>query len=90
MIRNCAEAGIPSVKYNMTLIGVVRTESTRGRGGTTYSTFVYAKAKHDAPLTEAGPVPEDVYWERITYVLENGSCGRVGNFRRGAPYSATR
>ena len=70
IIRNCAQAGIPSVKYNLTLIGVVRTESTRGRGGATYSTFVYDKAKQDPPLTEAGPVPADVYWERITYFLE--------------------
>ena len=29
MIRNTARAGIPSLKYNMTFLGVVRTESTR-------------------------------------------------------------
>jgi mannonate dehydratase len=58
------------VKYNLTLIGVVRTASTRGRGGARYSTFVYADAKQDPPLTEAGPVPEDVYWERIEYFLK--------------------
>src|SRR5580704_16061262 len=28
VIRNCAKAGIPIVKYNMTILGVVRTEST--------------------------------------------------------------
>ena len=33
MIRNAAKAGIPAVKYNLTILGVVRTESTRGRGG---------------------------------------------------------
>jgi mannonate dehydratase len=70
MIENTAKAGIPSLKYNMTLLGVVRTESTRGRGGASYSTFSYAKAKQDPPLTEAGRVPADVYWERITYFLE--------------------
>ncbi len=70
MIENAARAGIPSLKYNMTLLGVVRTEPTRGRGGASYSTFSYAKAKQDPPLTEAGPVPADVYWERITYFLE--------------------
>jgi mannonate dehydratase len=70
IIRNCAQAGIPSVKYNLTYIGVVRTESTRGRGGATYSTFVYDKAKQDPPLTEAGPMPADLYWERITYFLD--------------------
>jgi mannonate dehydratase len=69
MIRNTARAGIPALKYNMTFLGVVRTESTKGRGGATYSTFVYDKAKPPAPLTAAGPIGEDVYWERITYFL---------------------
>jgi mannonate dehydratase len=70
MIRNTARAGIPALKYNLTFLGVVRTESTRGRGGATYSTFVYDKAKPPAPLTIAGVVDEDVYWERITYFLD--------------------
>jgi mannonate dehydratase len=70
MIRNCAQAGIPLVKYNMTILGVVRTEPTRGRGGSTYSTFVYTKAQQQNPaLTEAGPVSADMMWERITYFL---------------------
>ena len=69
MIENCARAGIPAVKYNLTLLGVVRTESTRGRGGATYSTFVYDKAKQDT-LTEAGRVTGDMMWERITYFLK--------------------
>lgn len=70
MIRNAARAGIPQLKYNMTLLGVVRTESTPGRGGAKYSTFVYDKAKQDPPLTEAGPVDADKYWERIAYFLD--------------------
>ena len=69
MIRNTARAGIPSLKYNMTFLGVVRTESTRGRGNATYSTFVYDKAKPKQPLTAAGVVDADMYWERITYFL---------------------
>ena len=70
MIRNTARAGIPALKYNLTLLGVVRTESTTGRGGARYSTFAYADAKQDPPLTEAGVVGADEYWERITYFLE--------------------
>jgi mannonate dehydratase len=70
MIRNTGRAGIPSLKYNMTFLGVVRTESTKGRGGATYSTFVYDKAKPAAALTSAGRIDEDVYWERITYFLK--------------------
>jgi mannonate dehydratase len=69
MIRNASRAGIPSLKYNLTLLGVVRTASTPGRGGARYSTFVYDEATPNPPLTEAGVVGEDVYWERIAYFL---------------------
>jgi mannonate dehydratase len=70
MIRNTGRAGIPSLKYNLTLLGVVRTANTPGRGGARYSTFVYDEARQDPPLTEAGAVGADAYWERITYFLE--------------------
>jgi mannonate dehydratase len=71
MIRNAARAGIPALKYNMSILGVVRTEPTKGRGGAQYSTFSYAKAGARASEpTEAGPVPADAYWERITYFLD--------------------
>ena len=48
---------------------MVRTERTPGRGGASYSTFVYDKAKQDT-LTEAGKVSADEFWERITYFLK--------------------
>jgi mannonate dehydratase len=70
IIRNTARAGIPALKYNLTILGVVRTESTPGRGGARYSTFVYDQAKQEPPLTEAGPVNADAFWERITYFLK--------------------
>lgn len=71
MIRNAKRAGIPMLKYNMTILGVVRSESTPGRGSSTYSTFNYEKAKAMfPPLTEAGPVSADQMWERIDYFLQ--------------------
>jgi mannonate dehydratase len=70
MIRNVARAGIPALKYNLCILGVVRSEPTLGRGRATYSTFVYDKARQDPPLTEAGPVDADAYWERINYFLK--------------------
>jgi mannonate dehydratase len=70
MVRNSARAGIPSLKYNLTFLGVVRTASTKGRGGASYSTFVYDRSVPNPPVTAAGPIGEDVYWERITYFLE--------------------
>jgi mannonate dehydratase len=69
MIRNVSKAGVPAVKYNLTLIGIPRTTPTVGRGGARYSTFVYAEGKQDPPQTIAGRVDADTYWERITYFL---------------------
>ena len=70
MIRNTSRAGIPSVKYNLTFIGVPRSAPTVGRGRARYSTFVYSEAKQDPPLTVAGPINDEIYWERITYFLK--------------------
>lgn len=70
MIRNCATAGIPSIKYNMSILGVVRTGRTPGRGDATYSTWRLKEAHPDPPLTRAGHVNADMFWERITYFLD--------------------
>jgi len=70
IIRNCARAGIPAAKYNMNLLGVLRTADTPGRGGTRLSTWRLAEAKEEPPLTAAGRVSAEVAWERITYFLE--------------------
>jgi mannonate dehydratase len=62
--------GIPSIKYNLTLLGVVRTGRTPGRGDATYSTWRLQEAHPHPPLTRAGRVDADMFWERITYFLE--------------------
>src|SRR5262245_6488779 len=69
-IRAAAKAGIPALKYNLTFLGVVRTERTLGRGGASYSTFDYEKARTKDRLTEAGRVGADEVWRRITYFLD--------------------
>jgi mannonate dehydratase len=70
MIENCARAGVHTVKYNMTILGVVRTERTPGRGGSSYSTFRHAEAKERFTLTVAGSVSSEMMWDRITYFLK--------------------
>jgi mannonate dehydratase len=70
LIRDCAKVGIPSIKYNMSLLGVLRVERTAGRGGTDLSTWKLSAAKPAKPLTRAGEVNADRYWERITYFLD--------------------
>ena len=70
LIENCAKVGIPGVKYNMSLLGVLRNFEEPGRGGVVYSGWDYASAKPAKPLTRAGPVNADAFWERITYFLD--------------------
>jgi mannonate dehydratase len=70
MIEACAKAGVPAFKYNMSLLGVLRTRSTEGRGGSTYSTWRMSDARANPSLTRAGRVTSEQAWERIEYFLE--------------------
>jgi mannonate dehydratase len=70
LIKNCAATGIPTVKYNMSILGVVRTGSIPGRGDAIYGRLSFDDAKkQNLPLTKAGPVNADAFWERIDYFL---------------------
>lgn len=68
-VRIAGEAGIPCLKYNLTLLGVLTTGRVPGRGGVTCRAFDYEAIK-DAPLTDAGLVDADTMWERIEYFLQ--------------------
>ena len=70
IVRTCAAAGIPAIKYNMTILGVLSSGTQLGRGDIIQRTWNLAKAKQDPPLTEAGAAPAEVMWERITYFLK--------------------
>ncbi len=70
LLRNCAAVDIGTVKYNMSLIGVVRNRSQKGRGGVEYGGWKRGADAQPPALTRAGEVDEDTYWERIQYFLE--------------------
>lgn len=70
MIRNAGRAGIPMVKYNLNILGVPRTAVTQGRGGAGYSSFDHSLSREEPPLTLAGRITDEIFWERITYFLE--------------------
>ena len=71
LIKNCAAAGIPTLKYNMSILGVVRSASVPGRGDSLYARWNYAEAEAagEPPPTKAGPVNAEAFWERIDYFL---------------------
>jgi mannonate dehydratase len=71
LIKNCAAAGIGSIKYNMSILGVVRLPGRApGRGDSTLSAWRLADAHPATPLTRAGRVDAAAFWERITYFLD--------------------
>ena len=71
LVKNCAAAGIPAFKYNMSILGVLRLPArVPGRGDATYSAWNVKEAHPATPLTKAGRVTADRFWERITYFLE--------------------
>src|SRR4030095_16203319 len=65
----CAAVGIPAIKYNLSVLGVLRTPATIGRGGTKLSKWHLEEVTNPQALTRAGTIAADVAWERITYFL---------------------
>jgi mannonate dehydratase len=69
LIERLAAAGIPAAKYNLTLLGVVRTKREPGRGGSTNAAFRWRRADPAAPPTRAGIVSADEFWQRVDHFL---------------------
>jgi len=71
-IRTCAATGIRTLKYNMSILGVLRSGEVRGRGDTVYNRWNAKEAiAKNPPLTQAGVVDADAFWERIDFFLSH-------------------
>jgi mannonate dehydratase len=71
MISVAGKTGVRALLYNTTILPVVRTDRTVGRGGATYSSWDASKGmKQSKELTRAGVVDSDTVFERIAYFLE--------------------
>jgi mannonate dehydratase len=66
-IRAAGQAGIPAVKGNLALTGVLSTEPVIGRGGARHRAFDLATL--EAPTTWADVSAEEM-WARIAYFVE--------------------
>jgi mannonate dehydratase len=70
LIKSCAAAGVTTLKYNMSILGVVRSGKVPGRGDTVYNKWNYKEAvAANPPMTKAGAVSETEFWDRIEYFL---------------------
>ena len=68
-IENAAEAGLRGLNYNFCILNHQRTERTKGRGGSNYSTFDFSKYDNET-LSDAGEVSREEAFDRIAYFLE--------------------
>ena len=69
LIEEAGAAGIRALRYNITILGHMRTESNYGRGGAKLSAFSYSKLDHELGEFEGGAADADTMWERIDYFL---------------------
>jgi mannonate dehydratase len=69
LVERLAAARIGAAKYNLTLLGVVRTEREPGRGSAKNAAFRWRRADRGAAPTIAGTVSAEEYWERIDHFL---------------------
>jgi mannonate dehydratase len=69
LIERLAKVGIPAAKYNLSIIGIPRTEREPGRGGSRNAAFRWSRADQTAASSMAGIVSEEENWERIERFL---------------------
>jgi len=69
-LRKAQQVGVTIVTYHWTLIPIRRNTKTPGRGGVTYAGFRLEPDWKSLPVGDAGRVPAEDYWERITNFLQ--------------------
>ena len=77
-IESLAKAGIPQFMYNLNLLGGMKGGTSEPlRGGAMSRVWRMKDADENPPLTRAGRVTEEMFWERITYFLDRVIPQRV-------------
>jgi mannonate dehydratase len=67
-MRAAKQAGIPAVKYNFTIGGVLRTAPQESRAGAMHTALDYGTFEFKP--TAAGEIAADEMWSRIQYLLD--------------------
>jgi mannonate dehydratase len=69
LIEEAGAAGIRALRYNITILGHLRTEPQYGRGNARLSTFRYDELDQTLGEFEGGVADADTMWERIDHFL---------------------
>ena len=64
-VRTAGRAGIRIISYHWNLTPIRRNREVHGRGGVQYDAFKLEENWRDLPLTSAGRVSSEDYWERL-------------------------
>lgn len=67
LIEEAGAAGIRALRYNITILGHMRTEPRNGRGNAQLSSFEYSELDQSLGEFEGGAADADEMWERIDY-----------------------
>src|SRR5262249_55605718 len=82
LLRNMGRLDIPVICYNwMAIMNWMRTSTTTPSRGGAFVTSYDHEAMRNAPLTDAGVVPEERLWENMEYFLQR--VVRVGEEAKG-------
>ncbi len=69
LIGHAGAAGVPALRYNITILGHMRTVPRYGRGGAQLSSFQYDLLDQSLGEFEGGAADADTMWERIDHFL---------------------
>ncbi len=69
LIEEAGAAGVRALRYNITILGHMRTEPRYGRGNARLSSFQYDKLDQTLGEFEGGAADADTMWERIDHFL---------------------
>ena len=70
LIREAGRAGLRALRYNITILGHLRTNLRIGRGGAQLSSFRFSELDQSLGEFEGGAADADTVWERILYFLD--------------------
>ena len=70
MLRAIGAVGVPKTAMTFFAISHFRTDSSPGRGGSSYSSFNYEEFMKDPPRHPGKQITADRLWENLTYFLE--------------------
>ena len=69
-IVKASKVGIPAMRYHWKLFYRYRNGTFVGPGSSVFTTWKLEENWRDLPMTDAGRITMDEYWERMTYCLE--------------------